>query len=80
MEPHFPTEQQLAESEARARREADELSNQVTMQSGGVTMLNPEGEVIRIDCVGDLSSNPWVASCTPIRPEAEGGRRVESSV
>ena len=63
-EPNFPTAEQLAESGAKARRSAEELSNEFTMQSGGVTMTSPEGEVVTIDGVGDLSIHPWVVSCS----------------
>ena len=56
VEPHFPTKQQIDDAEAKARRKADELSKEITMQSGGMKLTNPEGEEVTIDCVGDLRS------------------------
>ena len=74
VEPNFPSRQQITDAETRAQRDADELSKEIIMQSGGMTLTSPEGEVVKVDCVGDLRTDPWVVSCTP------GHRKHESAM
>ena len=70
VEPHFPTEQEIVDKNLTAQRLARELSDEVTMISGGLCMTNPEGEVVKIDSVGDLSAHPWVINSTGMKHEA----------
>ena len=65
-EPNFPSKWHTLVSKTLARREAEILSDEVTMEPGGMTMTNPEGEVVKINCAGDLRANPWVVSCSPL--------------